>query len=42
MMEATKREEIIGDIADAISDWGGELIVDCEIHLYIARRLNRD
>jgi SAM-dependent methyltransferase len=42
MMEAAKREAVLGEIAKAIDDHGGELDVNYETHLYIARRLNRD
>jgi SAM-dependent methyltransferase len=42
MMESTKREEMLGEIAKAIDDQGGKLSVDYETHLYIARHLNRD
>jgi hypothetical protein len=41
-MEATSREAMLGEIATVIYDDGGELTVDYETHLYIARRLNRD
>ena len=41
MMEPAKREEMLGEIAKAIDD-GGELTLDYETHLYIARRQNRD
>lgn len=42
MMESAKRDELLGEIAKAIDDHGGELDVNYETHLYIARRLNRD
>ena len=42
MMEPAKREEMLGEIAKAIDAQGGELTLDYETHLYIARRLNRD
>jgi ubiquinone/menaquinone biosynthesis C-methylase UbiE len=42
MLESAKREEVISEIAKVIADHGGELTVDYETHLYIARRLNRD
>ncbi len=42
MMEPAKREEMLGEIAKAIDDQGGELTLDYETHLYIARRQNRD
>jgi len=41
MMEPAKREEMLGEIAKAIDDQGGQLTLDYETHLYIARRLNR-
>ena len=37
-MEPAKREEMLGEIAKAIDDQGGELTLDYETHLYIARR----
>jgi len=42
LMEPAKREEMLGEIAKAIDDQGGELTLDYETHLYIARRQNRD
>jgi SAM-dependent methyltransferase len=42
MMEPVKREQMLGEIAKAIDDQGGELTLDYETHLYTARRLNRD
>jgi SAM-dependent methyltransferase len=39
-MEPAKREEMLREIAKAIDDQGGELTLDYETHLYIARRLN--
>jgi hypothetical protein len=42
MMEPAKREEMLVEIAKAIDDRGGELTLDYETHLYIARRQNRD
>jgi SAM-dependent methyltransferase len=41
-MEPAKREGMLGEIAKAIDDQGGELTLDYETHLYIARSLNRD
>ena len=41
MMESVKREELLGEIARAIDDHGGELDVNYETHLYMARRLGR-
>jgi SAM-dependent methyltransferase len=38
MMEPAKRHELLGEIARAISRHGGQFDVDCETHLYIARR----
>ena len=40
MMEPAKREEMLGEIAKAIDAQGGELTLDYETHLYIARRLS--
>ena len=42
MLESAKREEMLGEIGKAIDDHGGNLTVDYEAHLYIARLLNRD
>jgi hypothetical protein len=42
MMDAAKREALLGEIAAAIDDAGGELALDYETHLYMARRLNRE
>jgi SAM-dependent methyltransferase len=42
MMEAGRLEGMLGEIAKVIDDEGGQLTVDYETHLYIARRLNRD
>ena len=42
MMEAAKREALLAEIAGAIDEEGGELGVDYETHLYMARRLNRE
>jgi hypothetical protein len=42
MMEAAKRDAVLGEIAKAIDDHGSTLDVNYETHLYIARRLNRD
>ncbi len=42
MLESAKRDEMLGELAKAIDDNGGRLTVDCETHLYIARRLNRE
>ena len=42
MLESAKREEMLGEIAEAIDDRGGRLTVDYETHLYMARLLNRD
>jgi ubiquinone/menaquinone biosynthesis C-methylase UbiE len=39
MMESTKREAMLGEIAEAIDSHGGGLTVDYETHLYIAHRL---
>jgi len=42
MLESAMREEMLGELAQAIDDGGGRLTVDYETHLYAARRLNRD
>ena len=42
MLESAKREAMLDEIAKAIDDHGGELTVDYETHLYMARLLNRD
>jgi SAM-dependent methyltransferase len=39
MMNPMKREDVIGEIAEAIREHGGEFEVDYESHLYIAERL---
>ena len=38
MMEPAKRDELLGDIAQAIDRHGGQFDVDYETHLYIARQ----
>ena len=40
MMEATKRKEILEEIAKAIRGYGGRFTANYETHLYIARRLD--
>ncbi|MGJ4998068.1 class I SAM-dependent methyltransferase [Bradyrhizobium sp. HKCCYLS3077] len=40
MIAQAAREELLGDISQAIDRYGGELEVDYETHLYIARRLD--
>jgi SAM-dependent methyltransferase len=42
MMESAKREEMLGEIGEAIDDQGGEVTLDYETHLYVARRLDHD
>jgi SAM-dependent methyltransferase len=42
MMETSQREGMIDEIAKVIDDEGGNLTVDYETHLYIARPLNRN
>ena len=42
MMEPAKRDEVLGEIADAIDGEGGRFEMDYETHLYIARRAARD
>ena len=39
MQESAKREEMLGEIGRAIDDQGGEVTLDYETHLYIARRV---
>jgi hypothetical protein len=41
MMEPAKRDELLGDITQAINGHGGQFEVDYETHLYIARRADR-
>ena len=41
MLEPAKREEMLGELAEAIDRAGGRLAVDYEAHLYIARLVNR-
>jgi SAM-dependent methyltransferase len=41
MLEHPRREAMLHEIAKAIDDQGGTLIVDYETHLYVARVLNR-
>ena len=41
MMEPAKRDELLGDIAQAIDSHGGQFDVGYETHLYIARRVDR-
>jgi ubiquinone/menaquinone biosynthesis C-methylase UbiE len=40
MLDSSKREDLLGDIAEVITDHGDRLTVDYEAHLYIARRLS--
>jgi hypothetical protein len=42
MMESARREQMLGEIAKAVDDQGGEFTLDYETHLYIARYLGRD
>ena len=42
MLDLSKREDLLDDIAKAITNHGDRLTVDYEAHLYIARRLSRD
>lgn len=42
MMEPAKRDEVLGEIAKAINDHGGQFDVVYETHLYIARRVDRN
>ena len=39
MQESAKRAEMLGEIGQAIDEHGGEVTLDYETHLYIARRL---
>ena len=41
MLAPATRDELLGDIAKAIDDWGADFDVDYETHLYIARRIDR-
>ena len=41
MLEPAKREEMLGELAEAIDRAGGRLAADYEAHLYIARLVNR-
>jgi hypothetical protein len=38
MLETARRELLLGEVAKAIDDHGGEVTVDYETHLYVARR----
>jgi SAM-dependent methyltransferase len=42
MLDSTKREEMLGDLREAIDGGGGRFAADYETHLYLARRSNRD
>ncbi|WP_407113138.1 hypothetical protein [Bradyrhizobium sp. LMG 9283] len=42
MLTPTIREELLGEISKAIDAHGGELELDYETHLYIARRIDFD
>ena len=42
MLAPATRDALLGDIAKAIDGQGGEIDVDYETHLYIARRADRD
>jgi len=42
MLDSSKREELLGDIAEAIAGHGDRLTVNYETHLYMARRLSRE
>ena len=42
MMEPGKRDELLGEVAQAIKDHGEPFDADYESHLYIARRADRD
>jgi SAM-dependent methyltransferase len=42
MLAAAKREEVLGEVAKAVDNYGGRFDMDYETHLYIARRVTRD
>jgi hypothetical protein len=42
MLAPSTRDNLLGEIANAIDGQGGEFEVDYETHLYIARRVDRD
>jgi hypothetical protein len=42
MMEPAKRDALLADIAQAINNHGEQFDVDCETHLYMARRVDSD
>ena len=42
MLDSTKREEMLGDLREAIDGGGGKFTADYETHLYLAQRSNRD
>jgi SAM-dependent methyltransferase len=42
MLAQATRDELLGEIADAIERQGGEFSMDYETHLYMARRVDRD
>jgi hypothetical protein len=42
MLAPATREALLDEIANAIDGQGGEFDVNCETHLYIARRAARD
>ena len=41
MLTPAMREGLLGELAKAIDDLGGEFDVDYQTHLYIARRVDR-
>jgi len=42
MLDSSKREKLLSDIAEAIAGHGDRLTVNYETHLYMARRLSRE
>ena len=42
MLAPAMREALLDEIANAIDGQGGELDVEYETHLYVARRAGRD
>ena len=41
MLAPATRDELLGEIAKAVDNWGADFDVDYETHLYIARRVDR-
>lgn len=42
MLTPTMRDELLNDISKAVDRYGGELEMDYETHLYMARRTGLD